>query len=499
MPEDNGEVWIEAGDLTGTINAFSQAYRRLSFTVPPETVANLTEGHSDPREDPVNALNLVETGRGRWSCHCQACDRAIRTGNTNAIWREHTDEADRKRQEFLDSEEHDCALDGCGQRRQRRDMHFYRSDYYCSEHMEVCGYCSSRRVSSTMRQITRPSGAVVHYCTNCAHRCTDCQAWFSYEDMRSTATGYICIPHSFECDECGTYSSNRNGEQCYECEHNVQGLTGYGKTTAQHWLGGPVPKGIDGIDRGYYLGFELEVTAFKGHVRPLHDWAEENLGFRDAIDCKTDSSVTGFEIATQPMTPEFFEQVDWEGFFQVLNKKFPLGNRKRTEPTGHGLHVHIGRTAFAKDDIAMAAFCYLIGQSNHLERIARRKPTNYCNKVTKPVSSVIRNVSQNTGKFQQQAMKAQRNGVYLDRNAINLLNSKTIEIRAFRSTRKAQDLKDAVRLVYVAAEYIRYLRFTNVGVPPKALHWTSFVRWVGANHPEAFESISGMKAKNPVR
>ena len=56
-----------------------------------------------------------------------------------------------------------------------------------------------------------------------------------------------------------------------------------------------------------------------------------------------------------------------------------------------------------------------------------------------------------------------------------------------------------MRLVYVAAEYIRHLRFVENHMPPKALHWTEFAKWVGARFPEAFESISGMRSKPPVR
>lgn len=391
-----------------------------------------------------------------------------------------------------------CTEDGCDERRVRYDMIRYRSSWWCSEHVQRCRSCQRHQRVSEMVDVTeQATGITSQACTACAPECSNCHTRMHHREMVYTTSGYMHRAEAEACEECGEWGLR--GADCVYCNTRVRGLHEYGKTQPSMWLGGPLPKNKKGVDKGYYLGFELEVSASKGHVKVLSEWAAEAMGSEYAIECKQDSSVRGFEIATQPMTPEFFERTDWEGMFKVLNSKFPLPNRKRTEPVEHGLHVHIGKVAFAGDDIAMAAFCYLIGQSNHLERIARRDPTNYCTKVTKPVSAAIRAVNYSTGRFQVQSTKAMRNGISAERSAINLLNSSTIEIRAFRSTRKPEDLRDAVRLVYVAAEYIRYLRFSAVGIPPRSLHWTEFTKWVASNHPLAFESIAGIKAKPVVR
>lgn len=392
-----------------------------------------------------------------------------------------------------------CAQEGCEVEKPVREMVRTAGAYYCPDHVGSCAYCHGMyRTDALYPARRRRTSEEQMYCGNCSHECAECHQRRFYADIASTHSGYLCRDCRVSCEDCGNYMS-RNGEDCGYCAHRVRGLNGYGKTYPEVWLGGPLPKNKKGVEKGYYLGFELEVTASKGHVKVLNEWAEEGLGNRHALESKEDSSVQGFEIVTQPMTPQFFEQVDWEGFFKVLNNSFPLPNRKRTEPVSHGLHVHIGKVAFANDDIAMAAFCYLIGQSSHLERIARRKATTYCTKVNKPVSATIAHVNYNTGRYQNQASRAAAKGIRAERSAINLLNSNTIEIRAFRSTRKASDLRDAVRLVYVAAEYIRHLRFVERNMPPKSLHWTEFTKWVAGNFPEAFESISGMRSKPPVR
>jgi hypothetical protein len=319
---------------------------------------------------------------------------------------------------------------------------------------------------------------------------------FARDSLNYVDGYYVCIPCANYCDDCDAYY---RGDECSNCENRVRGLKSYGKTRPNLWLGGPVPKDSKGIDTGYYLGIELEVSASSGRVNPIYLWARENLGNPDALECKEDSSVDGFEIATQPMTPEFFEKVNWESFFDVINEQFPLDRRDRMEPVDHGLHVHIGRAAFGRDDIATAAFCYLIGQGDHLVRIGRRAPTTYCRKVDKPVSTALKAAYNATGRHPVQANKRGVRDAYPDRSAINLMNQETIEIRAFRSTRKADELRDAVRLVYVAAEYIRSLRRAGGMVSPRALHWGEFAKWVGHHYPDAFASIAGITDKKVVK
>lgn len=496
MPEEHDEIIEFDIETYRTIGRAAEASFGAMVTAVEEISSGWGFAIPDTPATPDYAAGVDD--RGRIRCVCTSCaDRRDRGVSTVMV---HRRQANGEERERYAGEVIECADPTCEVRAARGSFRERSGAFYCHGHIDYCVYCSRSQPVSEMHNIIRPRyNEAALFCSSCSFECSDCEERTAEPDMRRTYDGArLCPDCSQSCDNCS--SNVRAGGECGYCDSRIVGLSGYGKTHAERWLGGPLPKNKKGIERGYYLGIELEVSARAGNVKVLHDWAEKGLGYNDAIDCKEDSSVQGFEIATQPMTPEFFESVDWDEFFKVLNKNFPLKDRKRTEPEGHGLHVHIGRTAFAGDDIAMAAFCYLIGQSTHLERIARRKPTNYCVKVTKPVSAAIRSVRNSSGKYHIQADRAARSGVYADRNAINLLNGSTIEIRAFRSTRKPQDLKDAVRLVYVAAEYIRYLRFSNVGVPPKALHWNEFTKWVGANYPDAFESIADLrKRKLPVR
>lgn len=324
------------------------------------------------------------------------------------------------------------------------------------------------------------------YCVNCTFTCANCNSNAVGDQCHVSGIGSCCTNCARYCGNCGEYSLGR-------CNCLNDQVRGYGETVPTRWLGGPLKHDDAGNDIGYYVGFELEISArgdsHTGRIstRPIREWAEANLKHGDIFDCKHDGSVNGFEIATQPMTPRYFERVDWEGFMDVLNSAYPIRNGD-DEPSGHGLHVHIGRVAFRKDPISQAAFAYLLGQGDNLERIARRAPFGYCPKVHKPVSASIAQSQPGT----MQGRRIRSSGIGYGRDAINLTNSKTIEIRAFKSTRSANELRDAVRVVYLAAEYVRYLRSGGWHETAKAVHWSQFCEWVGTHYPEAFVSVSGV-------
>lgn len=332
------------------------------------------------------------------------------------------------------------------------------------------------------------------HCRHCIGRCPGCGGMEPINDMVtvSDSTELYCEECCNYCDDCDNYNVGACGCQ------STDRVRGYGHTAATMWLGGPLPHDEYDNENGYFVGFELEIGAQapdgRRHidVGPIKDWAEANLTSREALDCKHDGSVQGFEIASQPMTPAFFESVDWESFMNVLNDNYPLAAFGwEDEPREHGLHVHIGRVAFRRDDVAQAAYSYLLSQDNHLERIGRREAYHYCSKVMKPVSASITQ----SKPYGRQGQRLRNQGIGHGRDAVNLTNQRTIEIRAFKSTRSANELRDAVRVTYLAAEYIRELRSGGWKATSQALHWLEFAAWVGANYPQAFASISGMSGK----
>jgi len=366
-----------------------------------------------------------------------------------------------------------------------------RNNYYQYEGQSYCGnclsYCSCHDEYHLTSEMTRIIG--VYWCDGCEPTCGECGEPLDEHAFEDEGE-YRCADCRPQCEECGR-NLDYFDQECSRCG-DENGIRPYSHTHPMMWLGGPVDRDEDGERDGYYLGIELEVSAntYRCKTKPIRDWAAEHLTHRDALDLKHDSSVAGFEIVTQPMTPTFFEGVDWKSFMTMLNETIPVDDNE--EPEGHGMHVHIGRTAFGYSDVATAAFAYLLAADDqHLVRISRREPTHYCDKIHKPVSEAV--VAGRKSRESKQGVKLRRQGIYPTRGAINLENRDTIEIRAAKSTRDPQEFIDSVRVVYIAAEYIRHLMDKGPGfIAPKALHWSEFARWTATAYPDAFASIAGM-------
>lgn len=377
-------------------------------------------------------------------------------------------------------------------------------DWTCPDCLRNCARCEVSEADRTLYEVQSYRGTQ-HYCRNCSVRCYECGGRLVPEDAYYLSDNHYCLGCTETCASCGDRIPGSD-TYCWDCDSNSDfdfsegnGIRGWGCTSPTMWCGGPTPKDDSGKQLGFFVGVEHEIYASRSEgAMHVHRFAEQH-GVPGFFDCKEDSSVDGYEIATQPMTPEFFESFDWEGYMAMLNKHHPLPHGMDEEYEEHGIHVHIGRIAFDRDPVAIAAFTYLLSQGEHLERIARRAPYHYCEKVLKPVKAAIIAASRSDRETAQSRRISYNEAVRLDRDAVNLTNSRTIEIRAFRSTRSANDLRDAVRVVYIGAEYVRHLRATKNGLNRDRLSWTEFARWVAVQYPEAFASIAGLPTKGSNR
>ena len=388
------------------------------------------------------------------------------------------------------------ACPGCGDslayaRRNGRSLRNLAGLDYCNGCATSCTGCGATRL---MQNMEIHNG--LRYCApnanrDCRPACANCGSRDSYLIYSHYRGESVCDDCRIACSNCGCELEN-DEDDCPNCVNGS--LEYYGHTDPHTWLGGC------GAD--YYLGVELEISADRYNPRTMYvkNWAESVLGSADNVSCKHDGSVAGYEIVTQPMTHEFFESVDWAEFFRMLENVDSTWD----EPDEHGLHVHISRTAF-KSDIQLAAFCQLLaGNPDELERVSRREPTGYCRRTDKPVSDVILSRGQHEyGKTNRQLArldkkrdverhKRYRTGVglrYLDRGAINLENSATVEIRSGKSTRDWREFETSVRLVYVAAEYVRAI---GRGYNPENLSWSAFMAWVKASEfSYAYDGLKG--------
>jgi len=263
---------------------------------------------------------------------------------------------------------------------------------------------------------------------------------------------YMCSAEHVYCDECNQYDCGVDGEHEY-CDHCDRYDCGRNHSI-RNYSYKPMPKWLGGSDAPYYLGFELEVTSYNENTDAdrIIDWADDNIG-RGSIYCKEDGSVEGFEIVSHPMTPEFFESVDWRGFMATVRQN-DSGDRSY-EPTNHGLHVHVSRTAFP-NTLTLARWIYLWNARQNRRTaidLCRRESNNWAAFRDSDVRQLSR------------VAKADRdwmNNAYYPNfprySLINLTNVSTVEFRGFRSTRRADAFKKSIRSIYRSVDYVRSMQ-----------------------------------------
>lgn len=261
------------------------------------------------------------------------------------------------------------------------------------------------------------------------------------------------------CDACDQYDCGRDEEEHNNyCEHCDRYDCGRNHVINSYSFK-PRPKWLGGTESPYYLGFELEVTSYDegNDAQRVKDWTDANIG-KDSVYLKEDGSVDGFEIVSHPMTPEFFESVDWRAFMSVVRQN-DSGDRSY-EPSGHGLHVHVSRTAFP-NTLTLARWIYLWNaQRNRRTAIdlCRRESSNWA----MFRDNDIRQLARVGRSKRREALDGWPNSVFYPNferySLINLTNDATVEFRGFRSTRRADAFKKSVRSIYRSVDYVRNMR-----------------------------------------
>jgi hypothetical protein len=314
-----------------------------------------------------------------------------------------------------------------------------------------------------------------------------------------------------DCGQSGIRYDNGQGGYCVDC----QTAYGYAPYDYDDYEEDDYETGENGIhdwnyrpelhfygEGPYHLGFELEISASSYDVSPITRWCENNE-VPGMLYVKEDGSVNGFEIVSHPMTPEFFDGLPWESFFEMLQRHYPHDGN---EAEGHGLHVHVSRTAFPYKS-TLARWSYLINRNvEHVQRVARRTNQRWCQFIEHPVSAVLPYESaQNDGEWfidyanplacqccyprEWREYPNRRRLTYQCQSrvnpheryrAVNLCNDATVEVRVFRSTRKPEEFVQSIHLVTATVDFARSMQRWHA--TRLATSWDAFTDYV-RSHP----------------
>ncbi len=298
----------------------------------------------------------------------------------------------------------------------------------CKDDLHTCERCSEHTAEThTVRNGSRRRDEE-EWCGDCkdihAQRCDDCRDWFSNDcDGLSDGADWYCESCSENystCESCGTLLSQ--DEQRYDedsgntyCERHAPSDDDDEDSDFIHDYGYKPRTVFHGCSKLVHYGVELEVSCNT-------DTAEDTisaLGGDSHVYLKADSTIEGggYEIVTHPHTLVEHRKL-WAGFNEYAR-------RKGFKANDNGMHVHIERAKLTPYRIALIQM--------FLNRDDNRSF----------VAAIAQRDTQRWAACKAELAKGQYYGDGRRYSALNLCNSKTIEVRIFRGTiRKPEFLKN---------------------------------------------------------
>jgi len=232
------------------------------------------------------------------------------------------------------------------------------------------------------------------------------------------------------------------------------------RTCISSYGGGYASKGSDNYlsqsnTQIKYLGIELEVEP-KINYDTCAEATIDNLG--DRAYCKSDSSVSGYEIVTHPVTYEFAKSMSWRDTLKDMRKRGTTSYK-----SGRcGVHVHVNKLSLNKFQWA-SVIMFMDMYKREVKAISQRSTA------TLDRWSRIRGVRHYFG-----TTSANKNNSLVDLikygrlhsserySAINTQNNRTVEFRLFRGTTKYESFIAYIEFVDCLTEFVKQYSTTLV-------------------------------------
>jgi hypothetical protein len=232
-----------------------------------------------------------------------------------------------------------------------------------------------------------------------------------------------------------------------------------------------------------YMGAELETECVNGDLMNGARYVTTNsrIGDVDTLHLKSDASISyGFEIVTQPGTLEFFmEDFNWQAISGLANLGF-----HSWKASSCGLHIHLSRNSFVNDAHLMKFIYFIFKNRESLVQFAGRESRRFAafdiNQFLNGYSDWDSNEITKGNTLLEMAKGYVNNRErYL---AVNLQNSKTIELRFFRPSLNPITVQAALQFCQASFEYTKDV--TAQQAVQGGLMFNSFNSWlVSVNSP----------------
>lgn len=334
------------------------------------------------------------------------------------------------------------------------------NDYFWCEHCEEYEHIDG---ANTVKVGYRRTECWCDACVNsCASWCENCDT-YAADDYATEVRGgkYVCNDciedEYYYCDQCGEYVHSDEWDCDHDCCEDCAPHSRIDSYHAHHggWrrFGDCLPR-WRGLWRG--IGIELEIDRDDrddDEESDLIDELENIAG--EHIYFEHDGSLNhGFEIITQPHTVDAFNAIDWKSILSACTSHDYTSHDAGT----CGLHVHISREMFGStEQIA----------DNNIAKLIKFYNDNY-EEIVKVSRRTLYSAEQWAAKYDgatdrkgtAEIMKKKYSaGRY---HAVNITNSKTVEIRIMRGTLNYNSFMACIDFVVKTAQNARRIKWTDV-------------------------------------
>ena len=221
------------------------------------------------------------------------------------------------------------------------------------------------------------------YCESCRDKyltqCEDCGNWLrnsdTYDVEYNKRVCRSCYEDYRECDDCGRiyHIDDIHWDDHNECYYCDECYDSHSKIIYDYhsFNDFSLRRTADDINNNNEIafGFELEVEGYESYAE---DFLEIMGGERDLV-LMHDGSVEGFEIVTQPMTKNYFEEVfknKLDAGLKFLRNEGFKGHNKG------GLHIHVSKEAITTGMLAQLheiLYSHNLDDKNTWLRLTQRK------------------------------------------------------------------------------------------------------------------------------
>lgn len=341
----------------------------------------------------------------------------------------------------------------CDNYYEKEVLHDIDGDLVCETCLEEsgdyyrCDECGEYHHINNMTEVNG-DGSGEFVCDDCLSRyyekCDNCGEYVKTDYMYTDINGnYICEycrdNYYITCENCGElihednayYDDETDRYYCEDCYYDLEREGESNMILSYHGNNGvwhPYKTDSDG-ENPTYMGFELEIEHKEDSTKNQEEAIEI---IKDNINCylEHDGSLNygGFEIVSEPQTYNYIME-QYEKYDTAFKKLVDLGYISHNR--GHcGLHFHItAPDREIREDIVSRLWLIVETYKEQFEKLSRREDYYFCNFLSKNNENGKLN---NIYKLKQIDKTGQR---YL---VINNRNEKTIEIRIFRGTLKAE-------------------------------------------------------------